>query len=165
MVAMIRPATLADADRIATIYRPYVTDTVITFETEPASPGDIEARMRGVWDKDLPYLVLEEDDVVRGFAYAAPYRPKAAYLHSVETTIYLEQGAGGRGLGGELYAALIAALRASHAHSAISLIALPNDASVGMHRTSGWREVGVLKEAGWKLGSWIDVIYFQLDVS
>ncbi|WP_084079416.1 GNAT family N-acetyltransferase [Demequina sp. NBRC 110057] len=162
---MIRPATLADAERIAAIYHPYVTDTVITFETETVTPGDIKARMKAVWDKDLPYLVIEHEGKVMGFAYAAPYRPKAAYLHSVETTIYLDREAAGNGLGGRLYRALIVAMRASHAHTAISLIALPNEASVALHRATGWREVGVLTEAGQKLGRWIDVGYFQLDVS
>ncbi|WP_284328042.1 GNAT family N-acetyltransferase [Demequina litorisediminis] len=149
---MIRPATLADADRIAAIYNPYVTDTVITFETETVTAKDIAARMKSVWDKDLPYLVIEQEGRVVGFAYAAPYRPKAAYLHSVETTIYLDGEAGGKGLGGRLYRALIVAMRASHAHTAISLIALPNEASVALHHATGWREVGVLTEAGQKPG-------------
>ena len=162
---MIRPATLADAARIAEIYNPYVTDTVITFETETVTASDIKARMKSVWEKDLPYLVIEDAGRVVGFAYAAPYRPKAAYLHSVETTIYLDPAASGRGLGGRLYRALIVALRASHAHTAISLIALPNEASVALQRATGWREVGTLTEAGQKLGRWIDVGYFQLDVS
>lgn len=162
---MIRPATADDAAAIAALYNPYVRDTVITFEYDEVSVDVMASRITDVLDKGLPYLVAEEDGAPVGFAYASPYRPRAAYLHTVETTIYLGPEARGRGTGRALYAALLDALRDSHAHSAVSLVALPNDASVGLHHALGFREVGTLVEAGHKFDRWIDVAYFQLDVS
>ncbi|MFW2512716.1 N-acetyltransferase family protein [Demequina sp. SO4-13] len=162
---MIRDATSADAAAIAALYNPYVRETVITFEYDEVSADDMAARIARVQALGLPWLVLEDEGSVIGYAYAGPYRPRAAYLHSVESTIYLAHGASGRGLGRELYEALIARLRASHAHSAISLIALPNDASIALHLATGWTEVGQLREVGRKFDRWIDVAYYQLDVS
>lgn len=162
---MIRDASTADAAAIAALYNPYVRETVVTFEYDEVAPEDIGSRILRVQEFDLPWLVLEDEGSVIGFAYAAPYRPRPAYLHSVETTIYLADGASGRGLGRELYDALIDRLRSSHAHSAISLIALPNDASTALHLATGWSEVGQLREVGRKFDRWIDVAYYQLDVS
>lgn len=162
---VIRPATPADAGAIAALYNPYVRDTVITFEYNEVTADTMAARIQAVLDMDLPYLVAEDEGAIVGYAYASPYRPRAAYLHSVETTIYLGHEARGRGLGRTLYGALLDALRASHAHTAISLIALPNDASVGLHMALGFREVGYLAEAGRKFDRWIDVGYYQLSVS
>ncbi|MDN4480598.1 GNAT family N-acetyltransferase [Demequina muriae] len=162
---MIRDATTADAAAIAALYNPYVRETVITFEYEEVSSEDMASRIARVQELDLPWLVLEDEGSIIGFAYAAQYRPRAAYRHSVETTIYLAHGAGGRGLGRKLYDALIARLRTGHPHSAISLIALPNDASIALHLATGWSEVGQLREVGRKFDRWIDVAYYQLDVS
>ncbi len=162
---MIRDATTADAVAITALYLPYVRDTVITFEYDDVPAKTMAQRIETVQALDYPWLVLDLDGEVAGFAYASPYRPKAAYLHSVETSIYLAAHACGRGEGRRLYQALIDRLGASPAHSAISLIALPNEASVALHRSMGWREVGTLREVGYKLDRWIDVAYFQLDVS
>ncbi len=156
---------MADAAAIASLYNPYVRDTVITFEYDEVSADAIAERIQAVLDKELPYLVAEEDGGIVGFAYAAPYRPRAAYLHTVETSIYLGMESRGRGTGRALYTALLDGLRASHAHSAIALIALPNDASIGLHRSLGFAEVGTLVEAGRKFDRWIDVAYFQLSTS
>lgn len=162
---MIRDATPDDAAAIAALYNPYVRDTVITFEYHEVSCEDMGARIARVRELDLPWIVVEEAETLVGFAYAAPYRPRAAYLHTVESTIYLARDAGGRGLGKALYGELLERLRASHAHSAISLIALPNEASMALHRTLGFREVGVLREVGRKFDQWIDVAYLQHDLT
>ncbi|WP_062070676.1 GNAT family N-acetyltransferase [Demequina sediminicola] len=162
---MIRTATEDDAAGIAAVYNPYIRDTVITFAYDDVTVEETAERIRVILGQGLPYLVVEEDGAIVGFAYAAPYRPRAAYLHTVETSIYLAEATRGRGLGRELYGALLDALRASHAHSAVSLIALPNEASVGLHRAFGFAEIGTLSEAGFKFGRWIDVGYFQLKVA
>ena len=97
---------------------------------------------------------------MRGYAYAAPWRARAAYRHSVETSIYLAPGAGGRGLGARLYRALFAALP-SHVHAAIGGVSLPNPASVALHERLGFRKVAHFREVGRKFGRWIDVGYWQ----
>ncbi|MFV0632896.1 GNAT family N-acetyltransferase [Demequina sp.] len=161
---MIRDASPADADAIAALYNPYVRETVITFEYDEVSVEDMGARILKVQEQGLPWLVSVEADAVVGFAYAAPYRPRAAYLHSVETTIYLAQGQSGRGLGRALYDELLTRLEATPAHTALSLVAVPNDASMGLHQAVGFREVGVLREVGRKFDRWIDVAYLQRDI-
>lgn len=162
---MIRDATVDDAAAIAQIYNPYVRDTVITFEYDEVAVEDMGARIARVLEQGFPWLVVEQDDAVVGFAYAAPYRPRAAYVHSVETTIYLARGAEGRGLGRSLFGALLDRLPAAGVHTAISLVALPNDASIALHRAFGFREVGVLVESGRKFDRWIDVAYLQRAIS
>lgn len=162
---MIRDATPDDAAAIAALYNPYVRDTVITFEYDEVSVEDMGARIARVVEQGFPWIVSEEEGGIAGFAYAAPYRPRAAYLHSVETTIYLDQDSRGRGLGRELYTTLLGRLDGTHVHSAISLVALPNDASMALHRSLGFREVGVLRESGWKFERWIDVAYLQRPIA
>lgn len=159
---MIRDATAADAAAIADLYEYYVRETVITFELDPVPAGEIARRIGAVQEASLPWLVTVEDGEVVGFAYAAPYRPRAAYLHSVEVSIYLRQGALGRGVGGELYRELLARVRELPVHLALSLIALPNDASVALHERLGFTFVGTFTEVGRKFDRWIDVGHWQL---
>lgn len=159
---MIRNATLADATAIADLYDYYVRETVITFEIDPVSAEEIARRIGVVQDAGLPWLVTEVEGEVVGFAYAAPYRPRAAYLHSVEVTIYLKNGTQARGLGGALFGELISRLRKLPVHLALSLIALPNDASVALQQRSGFTYAGTFTEVGRKFDRWIDVAHWQL---
>jgi phosphinothricin acetyltransferase len=161
---MIRDATVDDAAAIAALYNPYLRHTVITFEIDPVPAEDFGARILRVQEAGLPWLVMEENGEVLGFAYGAQYRPRAAYLHSVETTIYLADGASGAGRGRALYAALIDRLRGTHVHTALALIALPNDASVGLHEALGFRHAGTITQVGRKFDQWIDVGHWQLDL-
>ncbi len=162
MDPMIRNATPADAAAIAELYAYYVDETVITFEIDPVPAEELARRIGVVQDSGLPWLVTEEDGEVVGFAYAAPYRPRAAYLHSVEVSIYLRHGIQGRGVGGALYRELLARLRELPVHLALSLIALPNDASVALHERLGFTHAGTFTEVGRKFDRWIDVGHWQL---
>lgn len=159
---MIRNATAADAQAIATLYDYYVRETVITFEIDPVPPQEIARRIGVVQEAGLPWLVAERDGQVMGFAYAAPYRPRAAYLHSVEVTIYLQHAEQGRGVGSALYSELLARLRTLPVHLVLALIALPNDASVALQAKNGFSCAGTFTEVGRKLDQWIDVAHWQL---
>src|SRR5262245_2986291 len=108
----VRSASAADAGAIARIYNYYVENTVITFEEEQVSPQAMAARMAEVQGLSLPWLVAEVESAVIGYAYAHRWKVRSAYRHSVETTIYLEHGREGRGVGRTLYAALLPHLRA-----------------------------------------------------
>ena len=157
----IRPATLDDAAAIAQIYAPYVTDTPITFETEVVSAAQIAERMQ-VGEGLYPWFVAAEaGDAVIGYAYAAQFRTRAAYRFAVETTIYLEPSEQGRGLGTELYGALLDQLAAQNFTQAIGVIALPNEASVGVHERVGFKHMGTYRQVGYKLGRWHDVGLWQ----
>lgn len=174
----IRSATGADAAAIARIYQHYVDHTVITFETEAPDAEAMSHRIAGVQRAGLPYLVAEDaelarlgsSDAILGCAYASPFQERAAYRHSVEATVYLSREAAGRGVGSALYEELLERLRevaaseCPHApvHRVYARIALPNAASVALHERFGFRQVGTLTEAGFKLDSWIDVGFWEL---
>src|SRR5688572_18040132 len=160
--ANVRPATQADAKAIADIYNYYVLNTVITFEEEPVAVDAMAARVAEVGASSLPWLVTEIEGRVVGFAYATRWKPRSAYRHSVETTIYIEHGYEGRGLGTPLYAALLPILRERGVHVAIGGAALPNEASAALHRRLGFEHVGTFRQVGFKFGRWVDVAYWQL---
>ena len=159
---MIRSAEEGDADALAEIYNHYVTSTVVTFEEEAVAAEDMAQRLRDVCARDLPYLVLAEEDAIVGYAYAGPWKTRSAYRHTVESSVYLRADRTGEGLGGQLYRALILACTERSLHCMIGGIALPNDASVRLHESLGFRHIGRFEEVGKKLGRWIDVGYWQL---
>lgn len=158
----VREARDADATRIAAIYNHYVVDDIATFETEPVAAADMAARMAAVVEAGLPWLVAARDGAIAGYAYAARWRPRAAYRRSVEVSVYLAQDATGRGLGRALYERLLDALRERGVHAAIGGVALPNAASVALHERLGFVQVAHFREVGHKFGRWIDVGYWQL---
>lgn len=157
----IRDATPADAATIAAIYNHYVAQTVITFEEEPVPPAEMARRIAEVQAGSLPWLVVEGDDGVAGYAYASAFRTRSAYRFSAEVTIYLDPAAARRGIGTRLYDALLPLLPARGLHVAIAAIALPNAASIALHEKFGLRKVGHFPEVGFKLGRWVDVGYWQ----
>jgi L-amino acid N-acyltransferase YncA len=163
MPARVRPATAADAAACVEIYRPYVLDTVITFETDVPSVEEmagriIDARALHEW------LVLEVDGDVTGYAYAHQLNSRAAYQWSVETSVYLAQDALSSGGGRMLYAELLRRLTERGFRRAFAGIAQPNDASNALHQAFGFRRAGRYRRVGWKHGAWHDVEWWQLDL-
>jgi phosphinothricin acetyltransferase len=158
---MIRPATPDDAAAIVAIYNHYIDTTTISFEEHPVSPEDMAGRIRDV-TAHLPWLVQERDGQVAGYAYATKWRVRAAYRYSAETSVYVAQGQGGRGIGSALYKALLEELRTHGIHMAIGGIAQPNPASVALHESLGFEKVAHFKEVGRKFDRWIDVGYWEL---
>lgn len=159
---MIRAATTSDATAIVEIYNHYVLHTIITFEEEAVSVTEMTQRITEVLQAGLPWFVWEEAGRVLGYAYAGKWKSRCAYRYSVESSIYLAKEATGRGLGTQLYIALIDALRSRGIHSIIGGIALPNPASVGVSEKLGFQKIGHFKEVGWKFEKWIDVGYWEL---
>jgi L-amino acid N-acyltransferase YncA len=160
---LVRRATTKDATALAAIYNHYVAHTIVTFEEEPVRPGDMAGRIKEILKAGLPWLVGQaEDGPVLGYAYASRWKSRCAYRHSVEATIYLHPDAAGRGLGTQLYTALIGELRQLPIHGIIGGVALPNPASVALHEKLGFRKVAQFQEVGWKFGKWIDVGYWEL---
>jgi phosphinothricin acetyltransferase len=151
----------ADAPRICEIYNHYVRDTVVTFEEVPVSAQEMSERIAAV-TSHLPWLVWERDRSVVGYAYATPWKPRSAYRFSVESTVYLDPGFVGLGVGTALYRALIDGLRERDLHCAIGGIALPNPASIALHEKLGFAKIGQFEQVGFKRGRWIDVGYWEL---
>jgi L-amino acid N-acyltransferase YncA len=158
---MLRPCTPVDAEQICGIYNHYVRETVVTFEESPVMPADMAGRIADVTTR-LPWLVWEVDGTILGYAYATPWKARAAYRYAVEASIYLSESATGRGLGSRLYLALIDQLRQKGMHCVIGGAALPNPASVALHEKLGFSKIGQFSEVRFKFGQWVDVAYWQL---
>ena len=159
----IRAARPEDAAAIAAIYAPYVETGTVSFELDPPDARAMRTRMAASGGL-YPWLVVTNGDAdggVLGYAYATKFRERPAYQYVVETSIYLASGTQGQGNGRQLYDALIDTLRAQGFTHAIGSIALPNDHSIRLHESVGFRRTGVLREVGYKQGRWIDVGYWQ----
>ncbi|WP_432561863.1 GNAT family N-acetyltransferase [Kineococcus sp. SYSU DK003] len=156
----VRPATTADAAACAGIYAHYVRETAVTFELDPPTEQEVARRIEASW-RQHAWLVLTEDDVVRGYAYAAPYAARAAYAWSCETSVYLEPGLRRSGAGRALYQELFATLERRGFRMLVAGITQPNEASTGLHRAMGFTDVGTFTRIGFKLGRWWDVHRMQ----
>jgi phosphinothricin acetyltransferase len=159
---MIRTAIPADATALAAIYNHYIRETVITFEEADITPADMAQRIGKLAAAGLPWLVLEEEGELLGYAYAGPWRERSAYRFASESSVYLRHDATGRGRGKRLYAAVIAAARAAGRQTLIGGVALPNAASVALHEGLGFEKVAHFARVGRKFERWIDVGYWQL---
>lgn len=167
----IRPATPDDAAACADIYGHYVRNTHVSFESEPPSTEEMARRITGYAARHA-WLVAQVPDAttpgghdVVGFAYGAPYSPREAYRWSVETSVYLEVGRRRTGAGRALYEALFERLAERGYRRLVAGLALPNDASLGLHVALGFEVVGTLREIGWKHGRWHDVMRLQKDLA
>jgi len=161
----IRPATPLDAARICAIYNHYVTTTTVSFEEDAVGEAEMAQRIADVGAAGLPWLVLQVDGTLAGYAYATKWRVRPAYRHSVESTVYLDKDCTGRGLGRVLYGALLDELRKRELRLVIGGIAQPNAGSVGLHEALGFRKVAHFSEVGMKFGRWVDVGYWELNLA
>ena len=162
MAVLVRLAGAEDAAAIAAIYRPYVEGSRISFEEEAPEAAEIARRMASPIH---PWLVAEEEGRVLGYASTAPMRNRPAYRWSVESGIYLEAAAQGRGIGRQLLAAHLDLLERQGFVTVIAGIALPNDASVALHEKLGFALSGIERGVGFKTGEWVDVGRWQRDLA
>lgn len=156
----IRPATLADAEGILRVYAPYITDTVITFETEVPTVEAFAERIAGI-RRNYPYLVCEQGGKILGYAYASRHRERAAYRYSADVSVYVGMDSRRKGIGRALYTRLFEELRRYPLYTAFACITLPNEPSVSLHRAFGFREAGIFHKDGYKDGRWLDVIWME----
>jgi phosphinothricin acetyltransferase len=161
MSTIVRDAVPADAPGVAAVFTPYVTDSVVTFETSPPSVATWADRIA----TDFPFVVLAEDTAVLGYALASPWRPKPAYRHTVETTVYLAEGQTGRGQGRRLLSELLTRCTAAGYRQAIAVIVDGGTgASVGLHKALGFEEAGRLRGVGHKQDRWLDTLLLQREL-
>jgi phosphinothricin acetyltransferase len=158
----IRPAAPADLEAVAEIFAHYVLHTTVTFEQTPPTLDRWQERLAALDGDGLPFLVAEVGGEVAGYAYAAPWRPKAAYRHTVEDSIYLAPARTGQGLGGALLDALLSGCVRAGARQVIAVIAdTGTDASAALHARHGFVHAGRLTGVGRKHGRWIDTVLMQ----
>ena len=158
---MIRHVRLSDAQAIAEIYNYYIKDTAVSFEYIPLTVDQMTERIRKI-NQDYPYIVWEEGGQILGYAYVARWKERKAYDFAVESSIYLHKDHGGKGIGKQLYAELIKLSFEEDIHSIIAGIALPNEGSIALHKSFGFRKVGAFEEVGWKFNQWHSVEYWEL---
>lgn len=153
----IRVATADDLPAVAAIYAREAREGHATF--------DLEGRPMQLWEDKLVagdhFLVAEHEGTVIGYATSGTYRPKPAYRHTRESTVYVAPGHQGLGTGRTLYDALLARLADDGVHLVVAAVALPNPASLALHHACGFTEVGTMREVGRKMDRWIDVAWLQ----
>ena len=159
-VRRIRSATEADAAALLDIYRPHVERTAVSFETVVPSVEEFAGRIRKALS-GWTWLVMEVDGECVGYAYGSAHRERAGYHWSVEVSAYVREDQHRRGVARALYTRLFDDLREKGYCNAYAGITLPNDASVGLHRSLGFEPIGVFTAVGRKLGRWQDVGWFQ----
>ncbi len=159
----VRLATVDDAAACAAIYAPYVTDTAVSFELAPPDADEMRVRIARTLER-TPWVVVELDGVVRGYAYGTRHRDRAAYDWTVETTVYVDHAYTRRGLGRVAMGALLGILRLQGAHLAVAGITPPNPGSVRLHEALGFERIGLFEAIGWKHDRWHGVEWFRLEL-
>jgi phosphinothricin acetyltransferase len=159
---IIRPSQPEDLSTITAIYQHHVLQGTGTFEIEPPSLQDMTSRREDVLSKGLPYLVIEENGQVQGFAYCNWFKPRPAYRFSAEDSIYLAPNASGKGWGRLLLAELCRTAEAAGIRKLIAVIGdSANAGSIGVHHSVGFQSVGVVKACGWKFNRWLDIVMME----
>ncbi len=163
MSATIRLARQSDAAAISAIYAPYCESTPVSFETSAPSPEEFAARIQNITEH-WPWLVLDDEGTVAGYAYAGRHRERAAYRWAVDTAVYVHEQYHRRGVGRALYATLFNVLREQGYFKACAGITIPNPASVALHEAVGFTLVGVYRGIGFKLAAWHDVAWYETEL-
>ena len=157
----IRDATLADLPGMAAIYDEQVLTSVATFDTEPRGAAYLGEKLVSAAGGDLLLVACVDDEVV-GYAFSGPFRPRPAYAGTKEVSVYVAPAVGRRGVGRRLYAELLGRLDSlPEVHTQVAVVALPNDASEGLHQAMGFHLVGVLRQVGHKFGRYVDTAWYQ----
>lgn len=160
MPSIIRPAKLEDCKRLVAIYTPYVQHTAVSFSTELPDVHFFSSKLNGLY----PLLVAEVDGEIVAYAYGSAFRPREAYQWGVELSIYTDSAYQGKGIGKNLYQALLNCLQKQGFQIAYGVITLPNDRSIALHESLGFTTIGIFHKAGFKLGQWHDVAFMKKDI-
>lgn len=163
MKATIRLTNEEDASQMLAIYAPIVRETTISFELEPPSEMEFQHRIKS-YQQQMPWLVCEIDGEVVGYAYASPYRTRAAYQWSVESSVYVGKNYRRKGIATALYTSLFKLLQLQGFYNVVAAIALPNQPSISVHEAVGFLPQGVLRRVGYKFGQWHDIGFWQLSL-
>jgi L-amino acid N-acyltransferase YncA len=153
----VRRAEPGDARALAAIYAPMVESTAISFEESAPDAAEMARRIATI-GAAFPWLVAEVEGIA-GYAYASPHRARPGYRWSVDVSVYVRPEAQRSGIARRLYAGLFRALEAQHYYTAFAGVSLPNAASVALHRSAGFEDVGVYRNVGYKAGAWRDVLW------
>lgn len=154
-IRLVRPD---DIPQILDIYAPYIENTAVTFEYEVPSLNIFASRVETI-SSIYPFLVLESEDGIKGYAYATRHMERAAYRYDVQCSVYLTADSTGKRYGHELYKRLFSLLTIQGFYNAYALIAMPNPASEALHRRMGFEQIGMHTRTGYKFGEWLNVLW------
>jgi L-amino acid N-acyltransferase YncA len=158
----VREAAETDMAAIQGIYSHHVLHGLATFEEVPPGVDELAARCAAVLSLGLPYLVAEFDGDIAGYCYATLYRPRSAYRHTIENSVYVAHGLDRRGVGTALLKTLIARCEEGPWRQMLAIIGDSGNAgSIALHRRCGFEPVGTLRSVGFKLGRWVDTVLMQ----
>ena len=160
MEIKIEPAKKEDARRLLEIYTPYILNTAITFEYTIPSVEEFAQRIENTLI-NYPYLVAKKDDLIIGYAYTSAFKSRAAYDWAVETSIYIDMGYRGLGIGKLLYDELEKITKLQNVLNMNPCIAIPDEGSVIFHKKMGYLEVAHFHQCGYKFDKWYDMIWME----
>ena len=161
---MIRNFKIEDTPQLLSIYNFFVLNSVVTFDLEVRAFEAFKHKVSSI-SSQFPFIVYELENEVLGFAYGNTFRPRPAYNNTVESTIYVKHDSHGKQIGTMLYTRLIELLAKCNYHSVIGILTIPNVASEQLHKKMGFKQVGLLKEVGFKFKEWHDIGIFQLKLN
>lgn len=164
MSVVIRSAIADDLPAFTEIYADAVRHGTASYELEPPSLEEMQARFQTLANGDYPYLAAELDGIVAGYAYAGPFRPRPAYRFIVEDSVYVAPQAKGCGIGRALMQRLVAESGRLGFRQIIAVIGdgTPDSPSVRLHEALGFSHSGRLEGSGFKHGRWLDTVFMQL---
>lgn len=160
MIVKVRMACLEDAAEIYKIYEPYILNTVITFEYDKVPLEIFENRMKSIMNK-FPWLVCEIDGRIAGYAYCSPHLERAAFGWDCECSVYLNEDYHKMGIGTALYNSLFRIIEKQGYYNIYSLICVPHDSSVALHKKYGFEEIGTYYNTAYKHGSWRHLLVME----
>lgn len=159
---IVRPSTPQDVAALVATYGHHVLNGFGTFEEVPPTLEDMAGRREAIVSRGLPYLVAEDAGEVLGFAYASPFRLRAAYRYTVEDSVYVAPQAVGRGVGKAVLSGVLDACQAFGIRQVVAVIGDSDNAgSIGLHTSLGFSPAGVGKDFGYKMGRWVDIVWMQ----
>ena len=158
----VRDAQPGDMAEVQAIYAHHVLHGLASFEEVPPSVAEMSARREAVLAAGLPYLVAELQGRVVGYSYATAYRPRPAYRHTIEDSVYVADGLAGQGIGFALLQELVVRCESGQWRQMLAVIGNSGNAgSIGLHRRLGFEMAGTLKSVGFKFGGWVDTVLMQ----
>jgi L-amino acid N-acyltransferase YncA len=159
---VVRDAADGDMADVQGIYAHHVLNGLATFEEVPPTVDEMRSRRNAVLAAGLPYLAADVDGRVAGYCYATSYRPRPAYRHTIEDSVYVSDGVRGRGIGVALLQGLIARAEAGPWRQMLAVIGNSGNAgSIALHRRMGFQPAGTLRSVGFKFGQWVDTVLMQ----
>lgn len=159
---LVRDSLPADMAAVQAIYAHHVLNGRATFEEVPPTLDELLARRATVLAAGLPYLVAETGGELAGYCYAVPYRPRPAYRHTIEDSVYVAHDRAGRGIGRALLGTLVARCEQGPWRQLLAIVGDSGNAgSLALHESLGFQRVGVLRSVGFKLGEWTDTVLMQ----